>query len=61
MPTRIEQAGSPDRAIRSVPTKASTSQHCKFVMGRGGIAVWLRVPSAAEMWKLATSRFARKG
>jgi len=25
-----------------------------------GIAVWLRVPSAAEMWKLATSRFARK-
>ncbi len=24
------------------------------------IAVWLRVPSAAEMWKLATSRFARK-
>ena len=25
-----------------------------------GIAVWLRVPSASEMWKLATSRFARK-
>ena len=25
-----------------------------------GIAVWLRVPSAAEMWKLATSRFTSK-
>ena len=26
-----------------------------------GLAVWLRVPSAAEMWKLATSWFGRKG
>lgn len=26
-----------------------------------GIAVWLRVPSAAEMWKLVTSRFSAKG
>jgi putative peptidoglycan lipid II flippase len=26
-----------------------------------GIALWLRVPSAAEMWKLATSRMGRRG